>query len=83
MPKIISLACLLFGTSVEDALAGATVHGARALGMLDAIGTLEPGKQADIVVCEVDNYKKIPYYFGEDIVSFTIKKGRCIYGKNR
>jgi imidazolonepropionase len=83
MPKIISLACLLFGTSVEDAIAGATVHGARALGMLESIGTLEPGKQADIVVCEVDNYKKIPYYFGEDIVSFTIKKGRCIYGKNR
>lgn len=83
MPKIISLACLLFGVSVEDALAGATIHGARALGMSNWIGTLEPGKQADIVICEVDNYKKIPYYFGEDIVTFTIKKGHCIYGKNR
>jgi len=83
MPKIVSLACLLYGMSVEDALAGATIHGARALGMTDMIGSIEPGKQADIVVCSVDNYRKIPYYFGEDIVKFTIKKGSVIYGKNR
>jgi imidazolonepropionase len=82
MPKIISLACLLFGMSVEHALAGATIQGARALGMDGVIGSLEPGKQADIVVCSVDNYKKIPYYFGEDIVTLTIKKGKVIYGEN-
>ena len=82
MPKIVSLACLLFGMSVEDALAGATHHGARALGMSDLVGSLEPGKQADLVVCNVDNYKKIPYYFGEDIVTYTIKKGKVLYGKN-
>jgi imidazolonepropionase len=82
MPKIISLACLLFGMSVENALAGATLHGARALGMSDVVGSLEPGKQADIVICSVENYKKIPYYFGEDIIKYTIKKGKVIYGKD-
>jgi imidazolonepropionase len=83
MPKIVSLACLLFGVSIPDALAGATIHGARALGMDHLVGSLEPGKQADMVVFNVDNHKKIPYYFGEDIIKFTIKKGSIIYGKDR
>ena len=82
MPKIIGFACLLYGMQVEDALLGATKYGAKALGMYDKIGSIESGKQADLVICDVDNYKKIPYYFGEDIVKFTIKKGRVIYGKN-
>lgn len=82
MEKIVSLACLLYKMPVEDALAGATIHGARALGMEDRVGSLELGKQADMVICNVDNYKKIPYYFGEDVVKYTIKKGRVIYGKN-
>lgn len=82
MPKIVSLACLLYDMSIADALAGATIHGARALGMENIIGSLEKGKQADIVICNVDNHKKIPYYFGEDMVVYTIKKGKIIYGKN-
>ena len=83
MPKIIALACLIYGMSVENALIGATKNGAKALKLYKKIGSIEPNKQADIVVLGVDNYKKIPYYFGEDIVRYTIKKGRIIYGKNR
>ncbi|HEC79045.1 MAG TPA: imidazolonepropionase [candidate division WOR-3 bacterium] len=83
MPKIISFACLIFKMPIEDALLGATKYGAKALDLFDKIGSIEEGKQADLVVLSVDNYKKIPYYFGEDIVKYTIKKGRIIYGKNR
>ena len=82
MPKIISLACIIYRMPVEDALLGATKYGARALNLFDRVGSIEPGKQADFVIFNVDNYKKIPYYFGEDIVKYTIKKGRIIYGKN-
>jgi imidazolonepropionase len=67
---------------VEDALLGATKYGARALCLFHRIGSIETGKQADFVIFNVDNYKKVPYYFGEDIVKYTIKKGRIIYGKN-
>jgi imidazolonepropionase len=82
MPKIISLACIVYRMPIEDALLGATKYGARALNLFDRMGSIEPGKQADFVIFSVDNYKKIPYYFGEDIVKYTIKKGRIIYGKN-
>jgi imidazolonepropionase len=82
MLKIISLACLVYGMYVEEALIGATRNGAKALGLFDRIGSIEVGKQADLVVLDVDNYKKIPYGFGEDMVRYTIKKGKVIYGKN-
>jgi len=82
MLKIIALACLSYGMHVEEALIGATKNGARALGMFDRVGSIEEGKQADLVVLDVDNYMKIPYEFGEDMVRYTIKKGKVIYGKN-
>ncbi|MDH4211681.1 MAG: imidazolonepropionase [candidate division WOR-3 bacterium] len=82
MLKIIALACLAYGMHVEEALIGATKNGARALGIFDRVGSIEEGKQADLVVLNVDNYRKIPYQFGEDMVSYTIKEGKVIYGKN-
>jgi imidazolonepropionase len=82
MPKIISFACILYGMHVEEALMGATKYGAKALDLFDKIGSIETGKQADLVVLCVDNYKKIPYHFGEDVVKYTIKKGRVVYGEN-
>jgi len=82
MPKIIALACLVYGMDIEDALLAATKNGAKALDILKKLGSLEKDKQADLVILDVDNYKKIPYQFGEDIVKYTIKKGRVIYGKN-
>lgn len=82
MPKIVSLACISYGMHVEDALLAATKYGAKALNLYDRIGSIEEGKQADIVVFNVDHYKKIPYHFGEDVVKYTIKKGRVIYGKD-
>jgi len=82
MLKIISLACLAYGMHVEEALIGATKNGAKALNLFDRIGSIEEGKQADLVVLNVDNYEKIPYGFGEDMVRYTIKRGKVIYGKN-
>lgn len=83
MPKIIALACIIYRMRIDEALLGATLYAARALDLDDRIGSIGPGKQADLVLFDVDNHKKIPYYFGEDIVKYTIKKGRIIYGKNR
>lgn len=83
MLKIIALACLGYGMHAEEALLGATRNGAKALGIFDRVGSIEVGKQADLVVLDVDNYRKIPYQFGEDMVRHTIKKGRVIYGKDR
>ncbi len=79
MLKIVALACLSYGMHIEEALIGATRNGAKALGMFDRIGSIEEGKQADLVVLDVDNYMKIPYEFGEDMVRYTIKKGKIIW----
>ncbi|OGC43362.1 imidazolonepropionase, partial [candidate division WOR-3 bacterium RBG_13_43_14] len=81
MLKIISIACIVFRLPVENALIAATHNAARALKLEDKIGSIKTGKQADLIVCDVDNYRKIPYNFGEDIVRYTIKKGKVIYGK--
>lgn len=83
MPKIISLACLLYGMTMEEALEGATVNGARALALADKVGMIKPGVQADLIIFEIDNYKKIVYQFGEDLTKIVIKKGEIIYGENR
>jgi len=79
MPKIISLACLLYKIPVELALMGATINAARAIKRENKIGKIKPDFQADLAVWSLDNYKKIPYQFGEDMIKIVIKKGKIIY----
>ncbi len=79
MPKIISLACLLYRMPVEVALIGATINAARAIKRETRFGRIQPDYQADLIIWNLDNYKKIPYQFGEDIIRTVIKKGKIIY----
>ncbi|MGQ9465292.1 MAG: imidazolonepropionase [bacterium] len=79
MPKIISLACLVYKIPVEMALMGATVNAARALKREGKIGRVKCNFQADLIVWSLDNYGKIPYQFGEDMIKIVIKKGEIIY----
>jgi imidazolonepropionase len=83
MPTIISLACLLYRMPIEAAITGATVNGARALDLHDGTGMIKPGCKADLMVWSVDNYKKIPYQFGEDMVKTVIRKGKVIHDTDR
>lgn len=83
MPKIIALACLVYRIPVELALLGATLNAARALKRNSRIGRLKPQFQADIVIWNVDDYRKIPYQFGEDLIKIVIKKGKIVYETNR
>ncbi len=83
MPKIISLACLVYGIPIELALMGATINGARAVKRSSKIGKIKTNFQGDIVVWDVDDYRKIPYQFGEDLIKMVIKKGKIIYETNR
>ncbi len=79
MPKIISLGCLVYKIPVELALIGATINAARAIKREQKIGKIKADFQADLVVWNIDNYKKIPYQFGEDMIKIVIKKGEIIY----
>jgi imidazolonepropionase len=75
MQMVLSLACTEMRMSPAEAIAAATINGARALGLADRVGSLEPGKQADLLLLNVADYRELPYYFGCNNVHHTIKRG--------
>jgi len=64
MPMAMSLACTHMKMSPAEAIAAATINGAWALGLADRKGSIEPGKDADLAVFDVRDYREIPYWFG-------------------
>jgi imidazolonepropionase len=79
MPMILSLACTQLRMTPAEAIAAATINAAYALRREKSIGSLEVGKQADIAVFEVADYREIPYYFGVNHCWMTVKRGRVIH----
>ncbi len=79
MPMILSLACTQLRMTPAEAIAAATINGAYALRRDKRIGSLEAGKQADLAVFEVEDYREIPYYFGMNRCWITMKRGKIIY----
>ena len=79
MPMILSLACTQLRLTPAEAITAATINAAFALRREKQIGSLEVGKQADIAVFEVADYREIPYYFGVNHCWMTIKRGRVIH----
>lgn len=73
MQMVLSLACTEMRMSPAEAISAATINGAHALGRADRIGSLEPGKQADLLLLKVSDYRELPYYFGTNNVHLTIK----------
>jgi imidazolonepropionase len=80
MNLIISLACLSMKMSPEEALCAATINAAHALGRGREVGSLEPGKYADLTVFGVRDYREIPYYYGVNTVESVYKKGNQVVG---
>jgi imidazolonepropionase len=83
MPMILSLACAQLRMTPAEAIAAATINAAYALRRETRIGSLEVGKQADIAVFEVADYREIPYYFGVSHCWMTVKRGRVIHGNEQ
>jgi imidazolonepropionase len=79
MPMILSLACTQMHMTPAEAITAATINAAYALRREKSIGSLEVGKQADIAVFEVAEYREIPYYFGVNHCWMTVKRGRVIH----
>jgi imidazolonepropionase len=79
MPMILSLACTQLRMTPAEAIAAATINGAYALRREKHIGSLEAGKQADLAVFEVEDYREIPYYFGMNRCWMTMKRGEIIH----
>jgi imidazolonepropionase len=79
MQFIMSLACTQMRMTPAEAIAAATLNGACALRRADRVGSLEAGKQADLIVLDVEDYREIPYYFAVNHCVMTVKRGRVIY----
>lgn len=79
MPMVLSLACTQLRMTPAEAIAAATINGAYALKREKQVGSLEVGKQADLVAFEVEDYREIPYYFGMQRCWMTIKRGEIVH----
>lgn len=75
MQFMIQLACLNMKMTSAEAITAATFNAACAIGKNDAVGSLEKGKQADIIVLNCPNYQFLPYHFGVNLVDTVIKNG--------
>ena len=81
LPLAMTIACLSLKLSPAEALTAATINAAHALGLGDEIGSLEPGKQADLVVWGVPSAMQIPYWPAADLVRTVVKKGRIVHDR--
>lgn len=78
MQFIIQLACLQMKMTPAEAITAATFNAACAIQRNDQVGSLEHGKQADLVILNCHNHQCIPYHFGINLVSTVIKQGKMI-----
>jgi imidazolonepropionase len=78
MPMMVGLACMQMKMSPAEALNAATINAAYALG-LESLGSIETGRQADLAILDIPDYRMLPYHFGMNPVRAVIKKGRIVW----
>ena len=76
MPMAMSLACTHLKMSPAEALTAGTINGAWALRVADRKGSIEPGKDADLGVFAVKDYREIAYWFGDNQCELTVMNGK-------
>jgi len=79
MQTVVALACLRMSLTAAEAISAATINGAHALGCADRVGSLEPGKSADLLLLDVSDYRELARQFGVNLIRLTMKRGKPIY----
>ena len=74
----ISLASLRYKMTPEEILSAVTLNAAAAIGLSAEIGTIEPGKQADLVIWDAPDLDFLCYRFGSNLAGTVIKKGEAV-----
>lgn len=81
IPLLVALGCIYMNMSIEEVITALTINGAAAVDRADVVGSLEPGKQADIVFLKYPSIHFMPYHTGINLVETVIKKGETVYHK--
>jgi imidazolonepropionase len=81
MQFVISLACRFMGMTPAQAIAASTINSAHAIRRADTLGSIEEGKQADLLILSVPDYRHLGYRFGTNLVRHVVKRGR-VYSVN-
>jgi len=79
LPLITTIACTQMRMTPAEAILGITLNAAKALKKEKEIGSLEPGRQADLVILDIPDYRHLSYHFGVNHVWKVIKKGRLVW----
>ena len=79
MQLMLSLACLKMKLTPAEAINCATINAAFAIDRAHEIGSLEVGKKADLILLDIDNHNKLPYFFGINSVETVIKNGKVVF----
>ena len=74
-----NLACYKYRLRPEEVLTAVTLNAAAAIGKSNTLGTLEPGKQADILIWNAPDLDYVFYRFGSNLVNTVIKKGKTVF----
>ena len=82
MPLVLSLACTHMKMSPAEAISAATINGAWALRVQDRRGSIEPGKDADFAVFDVEDCNEIPYWFGVNRCVLSVLNGTPIQARS-
>lgn len=78
LPLLIAAACLYMDFTPAEALTAVTLNAAAALNREEDIGSLEPGKQADLLILDAPSYRHLPYQIGTNLVETVIKRGEVM-----
>lgn len=81
MQLVIALACHHNGLIPAQAIVAATVNAAHAIGLQDEVGTLEPGKRADLLVLDIPSWRHLGYRLGGNAVGTVVKRGRIAHDR--
>ena len=78
LASVAAHACLDSGLTVEETLTGMTLNAAASLGLAGRIGSLEPGKAADVLVLDAPDDRHLVYHWGVNLVSTVVRNGRIV-----